>query len=363
MPIKGKVETFNRLKVAGWLTLTESEAEPVELELLLDGHVLQRTKADKFREDLRAAGLRGGHCYFEFNLEKTLTDQEAERLRLRIAGSAIVLQLPEAVLNAPPVSPDGITPGLKIFIVGCPRSGTSVLVRALTSALGLPGHGESHVMPGVAAAIHNLRLHLEKFRNRSNSLLINEFPVGDVEHAVFSEVRKFYHTTYGEQGWVDKTPSTTAIFGASIVHRVFPDGKIIVTKRSGIEVVDSFRKKFGSSFDDATSNWADAMRGISQLVDSGLQTLMVDQHDYANRPLDVAEKIANYLGRPDSIAPIQQIFATDRQDKLSSHDWSRHMTLDDVEWDESEKTLFREKCGEMMERFFYPMDRQGAVAV
>jgi hypothetical protein len=178
-----------------------------------------------------------------------------------------------------------------------------------------------------------------------------------MEEALFAEVRKFYHNTYGEGGWIDKTPSTSAIFGATIIPRIFPDAKIIVTKRNGIEVVDSFRKKFGAQMSDATSNWSHAMAGIAEIMDSDCPALLVDQHDYANNPAAVAEEIGNYIARPGSIESIRKIFETDPQDKLSTYDWSSRMTLDDVAWDEDEKSTFRQVCGEMMEKFHYPMDR------
>jgi hypothetical protein len=357
MPIKGKIELFNRLKISGWLAATEDMADAIGLELVLDSNVLQSTQADKFREDLLAAGWRDGNCYFEINLDKALTDEEAQRVKLRIAGSAINLELPKPTLSSFSGAAEVGTPGLKIFIIGCPRSGTSVLVRALMSGLNLPAHGESHVMPGIAAAVHNLRLHREKFRDVDQELLIKSLPILDMEEALFAEVRKFYHNTYGEGGWIDKTPSTSAIFGATIIPRIFPDAKIIVTKRNGIEVVDSFRKKFGAQMSDATSNWSHAMAGIAEIMDSDCPALLVDQHDYANNPAAVAEEIGNYIARPGSIESIRKIFETDPQDKLSTYDWSSRMTLDDVAWDEDEKSTFRQVCGEMMEKFHYPMDR------
>ena len=43
---------------------------------------------------------------------------------------------------------DGSRPvPLQVFIVGAPRSGTSILFYAMSKVLLLPGFGESHVMP------------------------------------------------------------------------------------------------------------------------------------------------------------------------------------------------------------------------
>jgi hypothetical protein len=248
-----------------------------------------------------------------------------------------------------------MTAGLKVFIVGSPRSGTSVLLRAIQQEFGLPARGESHVIPGIAMLAYQLRQYYERFRDIPEDLLIHQLPVAEFEQALFDQVRVFYRAIFGERGWVDKTPSDAAVYGAGLIPRIFPDAKIIVTKRNGVEVVDSHRRKFSTSVEEAATSWANVIRGIDDLTAAYPAVLVVDQFDFTNNAMAVSRKIAEHLGRPEQALPLANYLQGDRLDSLSSHDWSRQATLFDVDWSTAEKTQFVDLCGEQMVRHGYAM--------
>lgn len=358
MRIKGKVELFTPTLVSGWLAVFGKPDEPVRLELLLDGVSIALSAAQAFRPDVAAAGFGDGACQFEFALKEPLTPAESARLRLRIAGSDLCLELPREThfLYERPRKPSsgvsadsGASTGpLKVFIVGSPRSGTSVLLRAMQHVVGLQAHGESHVMPALAQAVFHLRSYHERFEQTTDDLLIKQLRVERIEEPLFESIRAFYKETYSGKGWVDKTPTDEAVHGAALIRQVFPDARLIVTRRNGIEVVDSYRRKFGTSFREACENWGRVMMGIALLRDQCSDILEIDQFDLANVPLDVGQRIGTYIGTPRLSSKIAEFLANDREDRMSTHDWKTRLTLRDVAWSNEERQEFDQICGPLM---------------
>ncbi len=355
MLVKGNVEQFNRRTVSGWLTLERDPDSKLMLELVLDEHAIQVAAADRYRPDLEQAGWAGGNCAFEFYMEPPLTEAEVDRVKLRIAGSALYLELPRdqaVALRAPDeVEPD--LPGLKVFVVGSPRSGTSVLLRAIQSEFGLPARGESHVIPAVARALHELRVYYERFRDSADDLLIHRLPITEFERTLFRQIRAFYADMFGDKGWVDKTPSDEAVHSAGLIRRIFPDAKVIMTKRNGIEVVDSFRRKFNSSIEDASRSWVSVMQGIEQVTARDPDILVVDQFDFTNNSAKIGLQIAGHLGKPKLGRKVALFLKNNCEDKLSSHSWTRSITLNDTDWTDDEKRYFVSICEEKMQIFDY----------
>ncbi len=357
MRIKGKVEVFTPTTVSGWLAVFGHPDDRVRLELLLDGVSLAVASAESFRPDVAALGLGDGVCQFDFALAEPLTTTEAERLQLRIVGSDLCLELPRAPFWRNATTQDspargthapGAHPSLKVFIVGSPRSGTSVLLRAMQNVFGLPAHGESHVIPAVGQSIYKLRAYYERFKDEAADLLIRQLPIERIEAALVGEIRAFYASIYGEAGWADKTPSDEAVHSAPLIRKIFPDARIIVTRRNGIEVVESYRRKFGTPFRDACENWARVMDGIALLRQECSDILEVDQFDLANTPDVVGGHIAGYLGRSELGPRLAAFLASNREDRLSTHDWRERLTLDDVEWTADERESFVHICGPLM---------------
>ena len=350
MLIKGKVERFDCEQLSGWLALVGEDRTKPLLEVVLDGRVIKVAAADGYRADLEQAGWADGQCYFEFKFDPPLILPEARRLKLRIGGSDLCLELPRDGLDDPDAGKTPNPEGLKVFIVGSPRSGTSVLLRAIQSQFGLPARGESHVIPALAKAIHELRLYYERFKDSPEDILIHDLPLSEFERALFDRIRQFYGDQFGDRGWVDKTPSDEAVYSAGLIRRVFPDARIIVTNRNGIEVVESYRRKFNASFEDAARNWASVMRGVEKLTAANPDILVVDQFDFTNNAGAAGGRIAEYLGRPELGGEVAAFLQSNREDKLSGHDWSRRVTLDDVDWSEKDCATFVEICGTQMEQ-------------
>ncbi|HTW27224.1 MAG TPA: sulfotransferase [Acetobacteraceae bacterium] len=245
--------------------------------------------------------------------------------------------------------------GLQVFILGAARSGTSITYYAMREIFGLPGPGESHVMPVFQRVIHEFWLYRKTFVDASSNDLAVKLSPAEFRRHTHEFVRMFYHKQFPERRWVDKTPGAEAVVGASLVQESFPEARIIFTKRTGIEVVESYRKKFSAGFSDACDAWAGAMESLLRIREQIRNGILVDQYDLTNAPRETAARIASHLGHPERSGDLAEFFSRRRTDQKSAHDWSRRLTLADVDWSEEERDIFTRVCGQAMRQFEYPM--------
>jgi len=79
---RGKVELATRTLVAGW-TFSGVDAGPVPLAILVNGAVVGRIVADRYRPDLKAAGIGDGHHGFRFMLPSGLSQEAGHQIEVR----------------------------------------------------------------------------------------------------------------------------------------------------------------------------------------------------------------------------------------------------------------------------------------
>lgn len=239
-----------------------------------------------------------------------------------------------------------------VFILGSPRSGTSITYYAMREIFGLPGRGEGHVLPIFQRVLHEHWKYAQDFAKRDGTLAQSldhtTFRAGIIEY-----LRGFYAARYPGGGFVDKTPGAEAILGAPLIRATFPGARILLTRRTGIEVVQSYRRKFDAGFADACRSWAACMTALQRTREAKVEILELDQFDYTNAPREVAAEIAAFLGQPDRAAPFATFLAERRTDQISGHDWRQRLTLADVDWSGEERQVFEEMCGPAMRAFGY----------
>ena len=86
--LRGAVNLVDRRRVAGWAQDTARPEEPVRLEILVGGVVVAAVLADRYREELRRAGVGNGAHGFEAALPP---DCETGALEVRRAADRAVL--------------------------------------------------------------------------------------------------------------------------------------------------------------------------------------------------------------------------------------------------------------------------------
>ena len=243
---------------------------------------------------------------------------------------------------------------LKIFIFGSPRSGTSIAYYAMREVLGLKGYGESHVFPIFHRMLHQFYTYKSEF-DPSVSPLARQLDVAMLREGFHEYIRIFYKKVYQSNGFVDKTPGAAALRTSDFVFGAFPDAKVILMQRNGIEVVVSHQRKFRSDFEAACQAWVSVAHAARQYLERHPSTLVIDQFDLTNKSEEVSARLAQFLDRPDIEDKLVSFFSARRVGQHSSHDWTRRLLLSDTDWNEDQKLVFRMTCGDQMTALGYEM--------
>jgi Sulfotransferase family len=247
-----------------------------------------------------------------------------------------------------------VAEGLKVFVLGPARSGTSITYFALQGILGLPGDGESHVLPAFQRVVFTFARYCEQF-GKSDGVLARRLNPSQFRAHVIAYLRDFYDQIYVDGSFVDKTPGAEAIAGVPLIQEAFPEARIIVTKRTGIEVVQSHVRKFEVSFADACHAWSASMEALRRVRLSSGNILEIDQHELAIAPRVISIQIAAYLQCPEKTGDLTAFFGANLTDRYSDHDWSERLIISDMSWTDEEKQTFTDICGGQMKEFGYPM--------
>ncbi len=248
--------------------------------------------------------------------------------------------------------------GLKVFIVGSARSGTSILFLALHTVFRLSGPGESHVFPIFARIIHEFYTYRENLVAKdikNKRVLAYRLDTRAFRAHMISFLRAFYAQQFPRGTWLDKTPGAEAILATPLIRAAFPGSKIIATKRTGVEVVRSFGAKFATGFEENCRAWTGCMGALQQTVERFPDILLIDQFDIANQPAEVAGRIAEYLEQPEKTSELGAFLRETEISRSSTHSWQNRMTLADVDWGAHGKEMFERLCGPTMHRFGYPL--------
>lgn len=244
--------------------------------------------------------------------------------------------------------------GQRVFILGPARSGTSVLFLALHEVFGLNGEGESHVIPAFQRAVHSFAMYREGL-NGAAPVLAHALDIRAFRRHVIDYIRHFYDEVFAGGGFVDKTPGAEAIAGAALIREAFPEALIIITRRNGIEKVQSHVRKFHSDFEQACLAWTACMQAIEEVRPVVPDLLEIEHRDLVTAPEQVANRLAFRLRRPDRAGALADFLRNNRIDSLSQQGWGQPLTLGSVDWDEAGKQIFRRICGPAMQRFGYTL--------
>ena len=129
-----------------------------------------------------------------------------------------------------------------IFIVGLPRTGTTLVDRILSSHPDVVSAGELNTFAGLvkaqAGSSSNLVLDAETLRNVVDSDL------ADVGHAYIDETERL---TRGAARFTDKMPLN--FFYVWLIHRALPNARVVALRRDPIDTcLSNFRQLFSTGF-------------------------------------------------------------------------------------------------------------------
>jgi hypothetical protein len=249
-----------------------------------------------------------------------------------------------------------------VFIVGSPRSGTSILGFALQKAINPKSFSECHVIP----LLHQIRQLIVAYYERSGvdfndkTVMLSHVSKNQVTQAVDQIFKDLYTQFNGGKEWIDKTPGDLMLESIPLIQAVWPQAKFIFAKRRGIENVVSRLIKFSQlGFADHCRQWAQTMRlwkKQSKMIIPA-NYIMVDQYDIARRPDHIASSLRLFLDlTTEQGKSVAQAFKQEHpeQTAISARPQEREaLDITELEWSSEQVQVFRSICGDMMQAYGY----------
>lgn len=239
-----------------------------------------------------------------------------------------------------------------IFIVGAPRSGTSMLHWALVQHENLWGSAESDFLRPIVRGIESA---YESGTNLGDYHWLIKENVSKAEFMQFigQGIESLYFSRSGGLRWVDQTPQYVLDF--SSLAAMFPCARFIHIVRDGRQVICSMQEKFGWSFVKSMNTW-------KQMVEAGYRIscekrtnfLQIKYESIVRNPEDLFRNIFEYieekyepasvkfLKSPINYAPGREVEAS--LEKLNPR-WEN--------WSLFKRTIFRVYCGGIMKNLGY----------
>jgi hypothetical protein len=182
-----------------------------------------------------------------------------------------------------------------IFIIGSPRSGTTLLRVILDSHPNICCGPETHIIP-----------HLEEFYKKVDENWKMLVPYGiDKKNQLlkirelFSLFPEHYMREKKKIRWAEKTP--TNIFHTDFIKKMFPDCQFIHIIRDGRDVIASFKKRWGSkTIFYGMKQWNNSINLIPELREKygKEEYLEVRYEELVSKPEQIIRKIIEFLNEP-----------------------------------------------------------------
>ena len=244
-----------------------------------------------------------------------------------------------------------------IFVIGAPRSGTSMMQWSLRQHPDLWGGQESdYLVPLIQGAREafdygSVRGDLHWLSGQGVSW--DEFP----EHIGIG-INSLYTSRSGGLVWVEQSPIYT--LHLDDMKRLFPGARFIYMLRDGRSVVHSLRN-FVNPMDhgQATQTWIDYTGAALAFAESshGASLLTVRYEDVVADTTTAVHRIDDFLGLPfaeasvefiESKNPINSSFSDETSDEKVGPRWAS--------WTDAERRSFANAAGELMAIAGYESD-------
>ena len=244
-----------------------------------------------------------------------------------------------------------------IFIVGSPRSGTSILIDGLIAA-GYKGFREGNFLPLIQTFERAIDHHFGAFGGANQQVMANMIDRNRFASEIFGVFKQQVEELNPSPPWMDKSGNPEMIQVIPVLLMLWPDAGFIFAKRRGIENINSRITKFpGHSFEYHCRDWARNMTAWRQMRDfPGLQAIEIDQQDMAQRPDKSAADLARFVGASESIAAkITRTFSCERPQQTEEGSATRTLDLNSVNWTSEQADMFMRLCWTEMETFGYSL--------
>lgn len=246
-----------------------------------------------------------------------------------------------------------------LFVVGSPRSGTSILVRALQRA-GYAGFAEGNFLSLIHPLMRDIERHFATYGTTNPQVLTSRIDAGALGDAVARQVVNAALAQYESPVWLDKTGNPEMIEIIPVLLRLLPTSRFVFARRRAIENIVSRLIKFPRhTFEYHCADWARNMAAWRKLraAHPNVPAIEIDQHDISEQPGATAAALAHFLElAEDARATLERTFRSERPQQSEPGSAQRVLSLQSTGWSAEQIRLFEQHCGEQMRAFGYSTD-------
>jgi hypothetical protein len=269
---------------------------------------------------------------------------------------------------------------MPVFIIGSPRSGTTMLARALAQHSHFWGSGESNILYSLYGN-GQIEAALERLRGRSSYSWMRQ--EGVTEDTLLSHlglgINSLFSSRSGGRRWIEKTPINTLM--ADALAAMFPDALFIHILRDGRDVVASMERFFqahsperqqemvgqgriprwAADFAASCRTWrryVEAASDFAARVPDRAYTVRYER--LAAEPVAELTGLFAFLGVPGE-APPSEFIRSRRVNSSFSRSRSRPEEPVWTSWSPQQRLTFWETAGTTMEQSGYNEAREDTV--
>jgi hypothetical protein len=182
--------------------------------------------------------------------------------------------------------------GPPVFVVGCPRSGTTLLRKLLDGHPDLSSGPETHFLVKLMEIEQNWwsQLSLYGLTQEEWRSHVTDF---------FSWVHEQRALRNGKSRWIDKTPGYALIL--DFIDELYPDCQVIHIVRDPHDVIDSWRRRVGNlKGRHAVRAWPEHVQAARAFRDKhpADRYTEIRYEELVSTPKDVMSGVLSFLGEP-----------------------------------------------------------------
>jgi hypothetical protein len=247
-------------------------------------------------------------------------------------------------------------PKSPVFIVGSPRSGTSALVKAL-STVGYRGYNEGNFLPLMRIIERAVDNHFANFGKPNPNVLTAQIDRARLKGGIEEIFKQLAQDANPYSLWFDKSGHAEMIPAIPSLRRLWPESVYVFCKRRAIENVASRLKKFPThDFERHCAGWAKTMaawRAVRPELPPQVY-LEVDQQDLIRDTAGISAKIAALLKLgPEQLRTLIKTLKSRRPQETTKGSAAQTHSLESLGWSEAQVATFKRYCGPEMEAYGY----------
>jgi len=373
--IEGFVEQVLPEQIRGWAFDRDHPNTHLVIDIYCGVQLLGSTNADIFRSDLADGRIGAGDHAFQFHFPRKLDQQQSAAVVVRVRSEldpAGVRELPRYMQNTR-ANPQQLAPGVAasayqddtqhpVFVLGAPRSGTTVVALALLAAAPYAGYGEGQVIDLLAPLQLTLRrfyeMKAEEITRPGRGTMLGKIPEEYFANGIFALFSEAIRQMFPSRRWCDKTPTADMIWAAPSLARIWPNAKFIFLKRRGLENVLSRTRKFhGCAFEHQCLGWTTCMEAWRAVRDRlAGRALELDQYFLAREPIRSAKAIGRLLALESSETQLLARKLKHSQPERTGDNILDTTAASKLPWDAGQWAIFQRICGPTMTAYGYSQD-------